>query len=196
MRSLSSILVGVVLAACSQQAAVHDSPSSADAVILIHDVDNGIVLGLEEESPTDGLMHRSSIKAWGDGRIVWLSKGASFEGHFDPVSFDALIKRLDHEGAFSDENARHNYTGPDSGYEVIEVQLADRSLRLESWHEAAERSSEVVGTHHGLELLEGRNREAVLAAQPSEYRRFRRIWSDIRSTVESWIPANGTSITR
>jgi hypothetical protein len=59
----------------------------------------------------------------------------------------------------------------------------------------AERSQTIVGTTRGIEALEGRNCQAVLAAQPPQFLRFRRIWSDIRLTVKAWRPEKGEPFT-
>lgn len=135
------------------------------------------------------------IAVWSDGRIVWQANGALLQSRIDTKKIDALFQRLHREGVFGDGNAYYGNTGPDSSFDVIEVRLADRQLRMDSWHEDFEKNPKLVVTSRGVESLEGRNRDAVLAAEPPEYRRFRRVWLDIQSAVDSWIPSGGDPFT-
>jgi hypothetical protein len=129
---------------------------------------------------------------WGDGRIVWRANGGLLQSHIDVKKIDELLQRLHCEGVFGNGTAGYMKTGPDSANDVVEMALPDRTLRLVSWHELFEKNPGIVVTAQAIEALNGRDRSAVLAAQPPEYLRFRRIWSDIRSTVESWIPPAGS----
>jgi hypothetical protein len=131
---------------------------------------------------------------WSDGRIVWRANGALLQSRIDTKKIDALLQRLHHEGVFGNGKAYYGNTGPDSSFDVIEVRLADRELVMNSWHEGFEKNPKLVVTSHGVESLEGRDRNAVLAAEPPEYQRFRGVWSDIRSTVESWTPSEGDPV--
>ena len=132
---------------------------------------------------------------WSDGRIVWRANGALRQSRIDTKKIDALLQQLHREGVFGGGKAYYGNTGPDSSFDVIEVRLADRELVMSSWHERFEKDPKVVVTSHGVESLDGRNRNAVLAAEPPEYQRFRRVWSDIGSTVESWTPSEGEPFT-
>lgn len=136
-----------------------------------------------------------TIAVWNDGRIVWRKDDGLLQSHIDVKQIDALIQRLHDEGVFGDGSSYYGNFGPDSSFRVIEVTLPDRQLKMASWHEAADGSTNVVATARGLEVLEGRDRNAVLASQPPEYLRFVRIWSEIRSTVDSWIPVDGEPFT-
>jgi hypothetical protein len=162
---------------------------SDEPTVLIHEVPgNKLVRAESARTPLD-------VAVWSDGRIVWRRDRGLLQGRIDKAKLLELLERLHAEGVFGACKSCVEYYGPDADFEVIEVRTADRELRLASWHEASERDSRLVGTVHGLESFGGRNREDVLAAQPDEYRRFRRIWSDIHSTVMSWIPQGGELFT-
>lgn len=128
---------------------------------------------------------------WSDGKIVWRKDDGLFLSHIDIKQIDALLQRLHEEGVFGDGSTYYGNFGPDSSFRIIEVNLPDRKLKMASWHEAMDGNPKAVATARGLEALEGRDRNAVLASQPPEYKRFVRIWSDVRSTVESWRPTEG-----
>ncbi|MFI5378926.1 MAG: hypothetical protein ACHRHE_06500 [Tepidisphaerales bacterium] len=132
---------------------------------------------------------------WGDGRIVWRTKGSLVQGRVDTKKIDGLLQRLHRDGMFGDGKVDCGHWGPDSTFEAIEVRLADRELHLSSWHELYEQNPQLVATSSGVESLGSRNRAAVLAAEPEEYQRFRRTWSDIRTTVRSWTPLEGEPFT-
>jgi len=132
------------------------------------------------------------VAVWGDGRLIWRGSEGMLEGRVDPSAVVALIDRLDRLGAFGTGSVYERHFGPDSGYVVVDLHAGDRRLRYESWHESAEGSERVVATARGLEVLEGRERDKVLAEQPDGYRRFLRAWSEIRTTARGWIPSSGT----
>jgi hypothetical protein len=54
-----------------------------------------------------------------------------------------------------------------------------------------EANSDLVATSAGLELLDGRDRAAVLAAEPESYRRYRRIWGELRHRLTRLLPRDG-----
>ena len=136
---------------------------------------------------------RKAVEAavWADGRIAWRAGDAMRQARIDPADVHALLERLLRNGAFGDGKVDLVHFGPDSGFEVIEVRHAGRVLRMRSWHELFERNPNLVVTSAGVGSLEGRDRDAVLAAEPPEYRQFRRTWFDIRSAVRSWVPSDG-----
>ena len=137
------------------------------------------------------LTERVRTAVWSDGRIVWSADGSLREARIDPRQIDGLLQRLHRDGVFGDGDVYQAHFGPDSTYDVIDVRLPDRRLQLLSWHEGFEQNPKLVVTSKGVESLEGRDRDAVLAAEPAEYQRFRQVWSDIRSAVDSWRPARG-----
>lgn len=213
MRTDAAILAVLALVSCNSDAGNDEqsgvpsgasepaqvSVSSSEPVIRIYEHDANVIIGLEaEDTPVtrQGEVRPHSIVVWADGRIVWRINETSFEGKFHPAKLEELMRRLQHEGAFDKERRSLSSFGPDSAYEVIEVTSEGRSIHFESWHDLYEQSPQVVATDHGLSSLGGRDKRAVLAATAPEYQQFRRTWSDIRSTVESWIPPDGKPITR
>jgi hypothetical protein len=134
---------------------------------------------------------RIDAAVWGDGRIVWRSGEALRQSRIDVKQIEELLQRLNREDAFGTGKVEENHFGPDSSFDVVEIRLPDRHLRLRSWHEGFEQNPKLVVTSHGVSSLEGRDRAAVLAAEPAEYKRFRQLWSEIKTTVKSWTPAEG-----
>jgi hypothetical protein len=128
---------------------------------------------------------------WADGRIIWRAGDSLLRGKIDTRKIDGLIQRLHREGVFGDGKGYYGEFPPDSSFMVIKVRLADRQLELCSRNDGLEQTTRTVFTSQGMESLDGRDRDAVLAAQPPEWKRFRSVWSDIRSTVRSWIPPKG-----
>jgi len=157
------------------------TPSETPVVLMYADSLDRIV------KPNDQL----TVAVWSDGRIVWREYSSLLHGKMDVSKLEALLQRLHREGVFGDGKAYYGNVGPDSGFETIEVRTADRALKLVSWHDLFEKNAKIVVTSKGVEALDGRSREAVLAEEPKEYVRFRRIWSDIRTTVKSWTPKDG-----
>ena len=158
-------------------------PASDTPVILLYDESGGIPEG---KSPPP-----LEVAVWGDGRIVWRASGALLQSRVDTGKMNDLLQRLHEDGVFGNGNVECIRFGPDAAYQVVDVRLSDRKLWLASWHELAEQSPNVVATSFGLESLNGRKRDAVLAADSADYQRFRRVWADIRTTVKSWAPPSG-----
>lgn len=142
------------------------------------------------ESPAVPPRKTVEIAVWGDGRIVWRASDALHQARIETSRIEQLLQQLQREGVFGDGNVEYNSFGPDSSFDVIDIRLPDRKLILRSWHENYTNSGLVV-TSRGVEVLEGRNAETIMAAEPAEYHRFRKIWAEIRDTVKSWRPANG-----
>jgi hypothetical protein len=159
--------------------------------------DRPVILLYQESHSGDPGMPRQQVTTavWSDGRIVWRANGDLLQSRIDVKKIDELLQRLHRQGVFGDGKAYYGNTGPDSSFDVIKVCLADRQLEMNSWHDAFETDPRVVVRSRGVESLGGRNRDAVLAAEPPEYQRFRQIWSDIRSTIESWTPSKGEPFT-
>jgi hypothetical protein len=82
-------------------------------------------------------------------------------------------------------------TGPDSSFTNLIVIYHNQIMELGSWHELFEARGKSVGTAHGIESLEGRTIQKVLAEQPQEYRDFRQLWDMIRSGAKALIPKEG-----
>jgi hypothetical protein len=138
---------------------------------------------------------RLDVAAWHDGRIVWRrDDGTLLQARIDTRLLDELLQRLHADGVFGDGDVRLSYTVPDGGWQAVEVRLADRVLELQS-SGPREGHPNLIHTADGIEVLDGRDPEAVRAAQPPEFRRFRQVWSEIESTVRSWVPATGEPFT-
>jgi len=133
---------------------------------------------------------------WSDGKIVWSESRTSAgplykEGRFPPEKLAALLDKLEHKGAFSDEALKRAWLGPDSSFTVIAINDGQRHLTMRSWHEGFEQRTNLVATANGIESLGEKKREDVLREQPEDYRRFRETWSEIRQAVAAIVPENG-----
>lgn len=133
---------------------------------------------------------------WSDGKIVWSEspmKGDQpyRQGRFSREKLDSLLASLENKGAYGDKALARAWFGPDSSYTTIAIEDGQRRLKLRSWHESFEQSTNLVATAGGITSLRGRKREDVLRQQPEEYRRFRETWSEIREAVATLIPNSG-----
>ncbi len=80
---------------------------------------------------------------------------------------------------------RQNLYGPDSGYIEITITNGEEEIVVRSWHPLYEKNLKVVVTSHGVESLEGRNREEVLKADKEWYREARRVFDGIIKFTKS-----------
>lgn len=133
------------------------------------------------------------IAVWRNGRVLWsadsLAGGPPFyEGRIPASKVDAILVAARRQGYFRDLALCRGHFGPDARYTTISITDGEGRLQMDSWHELYEANSDLVATAHGLASLEGRDRTAVLAAQPAEYRRYRRVWTDIRTSLQAIIP--------
>ncbi len=62
---------------------------------------------------------------------------------------------------------------------------------MESCREFFEASADLVATSYGVVALDGRDRKAVLSAEPKSYRRFRSVWTDVRASLGAIVPEEG-----
>jgi hypothetical protein len=136
------------------------------------------------------------VAVWSDGRVVWSKDdregGPPYREGRIPV--ERVRKLLDAQaatGVFGDAALDRAHFGPDSHFTVIAAADGRRRLCLRSWHELFEANPNLVATEGGVTALEGRDRAAVLAAQPEAYRRYRRTWADLRAAIRGLIPAEG-----
>lgn len=137
-----------------------------------------------------------NLAVWHDGRIVWRSpKGELLQARIDPAKLQRLLDRLHEEGVFGEGKADYGNLGPGASFEIIEVRTHDRELVMRSWHELYGDGKGSLATANGIESLDGRDPAVVMAQQPEEYKRFLRIWYEIRSTAESWVPVDGEPFT-
>lgn len=136
------------------------------------------------------------LAVWEDGQVVWSKnavEGGSpyLVGKIDPRALTDVLAKLDNLNLFRDPRLSSSYYGPDSLFTVIAVADQHRQLRMESWHELAESNPKVVATSRGIMSLDSRTRDSVIAAEPEEYRTFRRAWKEIRDIARGLVPIDG-----
>lgn len=193
----------LLLTACAQekpppQAVSESLPSATTLPAPVLEASNQPVLLIYRDGrnlPLTPVSERLDTAVWADGRIIWRARRSFLQGSVDPSRIDALIQRLHQEGLFGDGNAHYASLGVDANFDVIEIRLSDRSMKLMSWHERFAQNPRLAVTSRGIEPLNGRQPAEVLADDLPEYQRFRRVWAEIRSEVRSWQPATGDALT-
>jgi hypothetical protein len=120
-------------------------------------------------------LHGIEAVVWSDGRIVWYAGDKAMMGYTDISHLNNLMAKLHQEGVFGNGRGEYEYAAADAPLEAIIVKLADRKLLLRSRHELS-------GQYPKLDDI---------TQKPTEFERFRRTWKEIRSSVKSWIPAEG-----
>ncbi len=138
------------------------------------------------------------VAIWKNGRIVWGADPADggppyYVGTIRPDQVRAVLETISQMGLFDDpdiERHRINY-GPDAPFIAIAIDDGTRCQQLSSWHELFERNSTLVATEQGIESLNGRNRDEVLAGCSAGYRKFREVWEQIRKLLRDIIPIDG-----
>ena len=139
---------------------------------------------------------RAILLIWRTGRVVYSGDQVGggppyYSGQIAPGRLERALARLDSQGVFSMLHPyMHNY-GVDSDYTVIDISADSQELQLRSWHELFELNPGLVSTSGGVEALEGRDRQAVLAEEPEDFRMFRRQWRAIRDELRKLIPDDG-----
>jgi hypothetical protein len=113
------------------------------------------------------------------------------EAHIERAEVEALLARMRAEHVFESDAFRHSWFGPDSDYIVIQLVSGGECVRLKSWHEGYEDNPNLAVVNGVGVVLQEEPREAVMARATPEWLRFLGVWRDVRSTVASWIPANG-----
>lgn len=99
------------------------------------------------------------------------------------VSKDELrqfFAEMEAANVFDEDGIKMNI-GPSASY--TEVVLRDHGHRVcfMSWHEWAEDNPGLVATEHGIQPLDGRDRQQILAEQGQAYKAFRLKWDLIRA---------------
>ena len=133
------------------------------------------------------------LAAWPDGTLVWsldrVLGGPPYQ--VTRVASDAVeraVQSMAADGRFVSQR----YHGPDARRTHMTVDLGpDRIVDAASWHEIAERDPGLVATATGIEPLDGRDRAAVLAAQPEAYRAFRARWDAVKNAAWRLVPEAG-----
>ena len=134
---------------------------------------------------------RGIFVAWPDGVIAWsddvVSGGAPYRmGQVEASALSECLRELALDGRWLGERR----LGPDARWTHLVVnESAGALIDVGSWHELAERNPNLVATATGLEPLDGRSRDAVLAAQRSSYVEFRQRWVKVKRRALALVQA-------
>ena len=165
----------------------------SEPMVLITSVSVGKSEAVEELDRQDGAKIVAAL--WADGTVLWsddrLRGGPLYRlGLAEAGRAEAMLLYLRNE-VFGDEGLGRGYVGPDSDYLVIRAVDGERELTLRSWHESFEQKEDLVATAGGIKVRGDKSREAILAEEPADYRRFRDAWAEIRMRMGEMIPASG-----
>lgn len=149
------------------------------AVIVVYD--DSVLSGPSEESKV------LRYAVWDDGRVSWRRGKDLDELRVDPTAVHRLIDEIGHAALMLDSLRATRYVGPDNPFTVMLIRLNGREVELASDHERLEGFGDVVVTSRGAVSREGRDSESVLAGEPDDYQRFRRLWNQVRQAVDSWL---------
>lgn len=121
-----------------------------------------------------------------DGRVLWRTEGSQATTWHSGTVTQAALQQLAATTEKLDAEAKAQLLtsrlGPDASYTQLFLRLKDRhAALLESWHRGL--GPETIATANGLAAREGRDPAAVLAAQPAEYRAFRRAWQTLEDAL-------------
>lgn len=145
-----------------------------------------------------GETQRLIMAAWSDGTLVWSEDEQEGGPPFmlATVAADAValaITEVADKCELLGEDVRN--AGVHFPFQVIHVRTANRSYDLESWHELAERTPNVIATDEGLGWYTAQSRIAVLRATPLTYRLFRTVWDFVRLRTRALVPERGIPVT-
>lgn len=134
------------------------------------------------------------LQVWSDGRIEWsgdtVRGGSSMRrATVDPTAVSRAIEAIRdtvlHGGRWTGEVR----TGPDAEVTTVQVRQGDTLIvDVGSWHERFELDPRLVVTASGVEPLDDRSRDEVLAQQPDDYRLFRRRWDEVLGHLRRLVP--------
>lgn len=77
------------------------------------------------------------------------------------------------------KNDKMNMFGPDSEYEEISFVCGKEKIIASSWHRLYENNPKLVVTSHGVQPLNGKTREEILATDEKWYLNFRNAFDNI-----------------
>jgi hypothetical protein len=139
------------------------------------------------------------LAVWQEGRVLWSKNSHNggppyYEGQIPAGKVRQVLEELARRG-YLDNPILNNpsHVVLDGGYTGIFVRYGQRRLGMESSHELYEQDPRLVATDTGIESLEGRSRENVLAQTPRSYRKFRAAWQDVRNILQRAIPLRGVA---
>ncbi|GAA5481414.1 TolC family protein [Haloferula sargassicola] len=95
------------------------------------------------------------------------------------------IRALYQEAKRAFPENRRDLFGPDAGFVSIELTDGNETMRIRSWHPLFSDKQDLVVTSHGVESLNGREREDVLKKDEAWYREARRVFDKILSYAAS-----------
>jgi hypothetical protein len=138
------------------------------------------------------------LQVWSDGGIAWsgdtLRGGSSLQtATIDPAAVIDAIKAIRSSALLGGRWTDEVRSGPDAAVTTVRVRDGDNLIvDVGSWHERFEADPRLVVTAAGVEPLNGRPREAVLAQQPADYRLFRQRWDEVLSRLRRLVPRKGS----
>ena len=168
---------------------------SNDELIPITDAEQVIAVTTHDWGLASDGEAKLIVAVWDDGNIVWSKNrivgGAPYLlGKIESTSCSKLLKRLDHDGYFSNETFTHAQFGPDSKFTSILIKNKKQKLEMKSWHELFELSEKIVCTSGGASSIED-NRLASLLDDEKQYVHYRLAWAELRLMISQLIPSNG-----
>jgi hypothetical protein len=134
------------------------------------------------------------LQVWLDGRIAWsddMVRGGLplHTATIDPAAVIDAIEAIRSSALLGRSWTGEVRTGPDADVTTVRVRDGEKLIvDVGSWHEAFEVDPRLVVTATGVEPLNGRSREAVLARQPADYRLFRQRWDEVLGRLRRLIP--------
>jgi len=162
-------------------------------IIAIYRVTEGVRLVTPDKLEDSYAGVRLILAVWQDGNVLWSdSEGGGppyYWGHVDKSRIDSFFSDLSACGVFSDCVRFSSYYAIESTYEVIAIEYKGKQVNMESDHESERFYKDTIATAEGLLALEGRSREGVWSGQPDSYKRFRKLWSDIREEANKLVPS-------
>ena len=136
------------------------------------------------------------MAAWPDGKLVWSQDqtkgGPPFQfAQIDPATIQAMLNRFEKEAVFKKGGPRRSWFGPDSSYHSIWLKSGEQHTKIQTWHELFEVNPKLIAINGGITSLNGQNREEVIQADTKEFQAFRKLWTDLRTSISALIPKEG-----
>jgi hypothetical protein len=180
------------IAGCRSPAPIAESPvlapalsASAQPASLIWSVVEGRRIRGPVRGGVDHGLDGIVIGIWSDGLVIGSEDHASGGPPFwqSRVQPSEIAHAVDEICSLMADSPDYLNVGPDSGYVRFDVDC-DGALRTwGSWHPLFELNPGLVASDHGIEALNGRERDAVLKASAPEYIEFRRRWDLVVAKV-------------
>jgi hypothetical protein len=138
------------------------------------------------------------VAVYPDRTVVWSTAPAHqgppyVKSRITAAALETLRAALSADAAACAPDDTESNVGPDAAFTVLTYDLGPGPVSLSSWHEDSADGG-LIATDRGIEPLNGRNRDAVLAASAPAYRKFRLRWSDLRRALAEVIPPSGDPV--